>query len=75
MTGLIRQVEEKTYIEQQEVRKMKTKIMLKYYDNAKQYIEQAETRTEIVFMDVTECTKYMEYTMIQTGLIIVAFYM
>ena len=54
---------------------MKTKIMLKYYDNAKQYIEQAETRTEIVFMDVTECTKYMEYTMIQTGLIIVAFYM
>lgn len=54
---------------------MKTKIMLKYYDNAKQYIEQSETRTEIVFMDVTECTKYMEHTMIQTGLIIVAFYM
>ena len=42
--------------------------------NAKQYLEQSETRTEIVFMDVTECAEYMEHTMIQTGLIIVAFY-
>lgn len=54
---------------------MKTKIMLKYYRDVTDYIHDNYIKTRIVYMDITECTQLMGVEMVETGLIIVAFYM
>ena len=53
---------------------MKTKIMLKYYRNATDYIYDNDIKTKIVYMDITKCTQLMGIEMVKTGLIIVAYY-
>ena len=54
---------------------MKTKIMLKYYRDVTDYIHDNDIKTRIVYMDITKCTQLMGVEMVETGLIIVAFYM
>lgn len=53
---------------------MKTKIMLKYYRDATDYIHDNYIKTRIVYMDITKCTQLMGAEMVETGLIIVAYY-
>ena len=53
---------------------MKTKIMLKYYRDATDYIHDNYIKTRIVYMDITKCTQLMGVEMVETGLIIVAYY-
>lgn len=53
---------------------MKTKIMLKYYRDATDYIHDNYIKTRIVYMDITKCTQLMGMEMVETGLIIVAYY-
>ena len=53
---------------------MKTKIMLKYYRDVTDYIHDNDIKTRIVYMDITKCTQLMGVEMVETGLIIVAFY-
>lgn len=53
---------------------MKTKIMLKYYRDVTDYINDNDIKTRIVYMDITKCTQLMGLEMIETGLIIVAYY-
>lgn len=54
---------------------MKTKIMLKYYRDVTDYIHDNDIKTRIVYMDITKCTQLMGLEMVETGLIIVAYYM
>ena len=53
---------------------MKIKIMLKYYRDATDYIHDNYIKTRIVYMDITKCTQLMGMEMVETGLIIVAYY-
>ena len=54
---------------------MKLKIRIKWYENVGDYVmNRSIIKTEIVMMNTTDCAKYMENTMIETGFVLIAEY-
>lgn len=54
---------------------MKLKIRIKWYENVSDYMfNRSIIKTEIVIMDTTTLTKYMENYMVETGYIPIAEY-